>query len=84
MIKCISTKTQNLYEKNGLAIIYNNIREVILVSNVEGTKLYASYILYEGSHHYSNGILDRSEAISLVSHKDLDTLMSLILSKLAA
>lgn len=54
------------------------------MSNIEGTKLYASYILYEGSHRYSNGILDRSEAILLASHKDLDTLMSLILSKLDA
>jgi hypothetical protein len=82
MIKRISVKTNNDYEKNNLCIICNNVREVILISNLDGTKLYASYSLYEGIYYYSNGILDKSEAFPLKTHEDLDKLKHLILNKL--
>jgi hypothetical protein len=84
MIKRISKKVERSYEESGLAIICNTIRGCILVSDVSGLHLYASYSEADGIYQWSNGILDRDKAIQLSSSKDLYVLKELILEKLNA
>lgn len=83
MIKRISKKMEKSFENDGLAIIFNPVRSVILVSDYQGDNLYASYYCdLEGNCGYSSGILDRNESIMIHTHKDLYTLKDIILAKL--